>query len=348
MKTMGNTAGFCLLAAAAVCAASCGNWRKPAEDQELAPVVKVMEVGDGGPGVSSRSYVGTVEADNVVTVSTNNPGTMGGLTLREGDRVRKGDAICKVESQSIRSAFRMAEATLSRAEDGYARIEKVYGSGSVSEVKMVEVRTDLENAKASFEAAQKSLWHCTVTAPISGTVSKVHAVNGEEVGLAAPVVTIVDTESSRVRIAVPENELPLMRAGDRAEVEIPALGVTLDAVLSSKGVVASPLSHSYDCLFRLEDAEGLQPGMVCKLRISTGTGTALVIPSSAVMTDGKGRYVWAVDENGTVCKTYIKVGGYSGNGIVVEEGLPQGQRVITEGSRKVSTGMKVRLYGDED
>ena len=49
-----------------------------------------------------------------------------------------------------------------------------------------------------------------------------------------------------------------------------------------------------------------------------------------------------------VCKTYIKVGGYSGNGIVVEDGLPQGQRVITEGSRKVSTGMKVRLYGDED
>ena len=118
MKTMGKTAGFCLLAVAAVCAASCGNWRKPAEDLDLAPVVKVMEVGDGGPGVSSRSYVGTVEADNVVTVSTNNPGTMGGLTLREGDRVRKGDAICKVESQSIRSAFRMAEATLSRAEDG--------------------------------------------------------------------------------------------------------------------------------------------------------------------------------------------------------------------------------------
>ena len=191
MKTMGNTAGFCLLAAAAVCAASCGNWRKPAEDQDLAPVVQVM--------VDSRSSVGTGAADNVVTVSTNNPGTRGGLTRREGDRVRKGDAICKVESQSIRSAFRMAEATLSRAEDGYARIEKVYGSGSVSEVKMVEVRTDLENAKASFEAAQKSLWHCTVTAPIGGTVSKVHAVNGEEGGLAAPGGPIVDTAPDACR-----------------------------------------------------------------------------------------------------------------------------------------------------
>lgn len=348
MGRMRITADLCLLMSVALDVVSCGGGRKPAEDLDLAPVVKVMEAGCPGEGVSSRSYVGTVEADNVVTVCTNNPGTLGGFMLREGDLVKKGDAICKVESQSIRSAYQMAQATLSRAEDGYSRVMKVYDSGSVPEVKLVEVRTELENAKASFEAARKALWHTTVTAPVSGTVSKVYAVDGTEVGISAPVVTIVDTRSCQVRIPVPENELPLMSIGDSAQVEVPALGLTLRAVLSSKGVVASPLSHSYDCLFSVEGGRQLQPGMACKLSMRSLRPEALVIPSSAVMTDGKGRYVWTVDGQNSVCKTYIRVGGYSGNGIVVEEGLPEGQRVIVEGSRKVSTGMKVRVYGEED
>ena len=61
-----------------------------------------------------------------------------------------------------------------------------------------------------------------------------------------------------------------------------------------------------------------------------------------MLTDGGGRYVWTVDGEDTVCKTYIRVNGYSGKGVVVESGLDDSLRVIVEGSRKVSGGMKVK------
>ena len=82
--------------------------------------------------------------------------------------------------------------------------------------------------------------------------------------------------------------------------------------------------------------------MVCKVHVESEDGGYLIIPASAVMTDMDGRYIWGVSPEDTVCKTYITVGGYAGDGIIVKEGLAEGDRIIVEGSRKVSTGMKVK------
>ena len=68
-----------------------------------------------------------------------------------------------------------------------------------------------------------------------------------------------------------------------------------------------------------------------------------MLPSSAVMTDRNGRYVWAVDASDIVERKYIQVDGYARNGVCVTEGLAEGDRVITEGRRNVSVGAKVKV-----
>ena len=304
--------------------------------------VRVLPIAGEGATVATHTYVGTVEASKTATVSANNPGTLGQFRLKAGDKISAGQVIAKVESQTIRSSYDMAKSTLARARDGYERVSKVYSSGSVAPVKMVEVESELAQAQAAYDAAEKALWHCTVKSPISGTVAEVYATDGSEVSIAAPLVKIVDTRSGEVHFPVPESEIASIRVGDVASVEIPALGKAIQARVSSKGVVASSLSHSYDCTLALPGGDsGIMPGMVCKVSFSGSGSSATVIPANAVLTDMDGRYVWTVDPEGVVGKTYITVGGYSGTGIIVEDGLPEGLRVIVEGSRKVSTGMKV-------
>ena len=125
-------------------------------------------------------------------------------------------------------------------------------------------------------------------------------------------------------------------------VEVPALGgARFQAVVKTKGVSASPLSHSYSCtLSPSGQVEGLLPGMVCKVyRDSEGAG-GIIVPASVVRTDGNGRYVWTVAD-GKVVKKYIVTGKFAGKGVAVEDGLEAGDRVIVEGSQKVSSGMKV-------
>ena len=111
----------------------------------------------------------------------------------------------------------------------------------------------------------------------------------------------------------------------------------------SKGVSASPLSHSYDCTASLDAGPGrLMPGMVCEVHVVKDGAPGALVPASIVQTGTDGRYLWTV-EDGVVSKTPVTVGGYSGRGVIITEGLAEGDLVRVEGYQKVSGGMKVSI-----
>lgn len=333
-----------LLSIAILCTASCesGTKVKIRKETKREPIqVKVITVGSTD-NVGTATYVGTVEASKNANVTSPASGTLATLCVREGQRVAKGQPVAVIESQTVKSAYEMAKATYDQAKDAMARLEKVYESGSVSEVKMVEMRTNLSKAEATMAAAKRSMEDLTVKAPFAGVAEAVPVHQGEDVSIAQILVRLVDVNSIEVHFPLPENEFSSVKVGDVATVVVPALERTMKARVANKGVVASQLSHSYDCVLgSLSDAAGLMPGMVCKVQIASEAANGIVVPSTAVMTDVDGRYVWTVVE-GVVGKNYVTVGGYSGDGIVVSEGLEEGMGVIIEGARKVSTGMSVK------
>lgn len=330
-----------LSAAAAVSGCSSGKDK----DMTREPVpVRVIEIKEQA-GTGGSSYVGTVEAAKTAVLSCSYAGTLRDLRVSEGDAVRKGDTIAVIESQNVISAKQMADAVLAQAEDGYRRLSQVHESGSVADVKMVEVRTQLDRARASAQAARKALDDCTVKAPFDGVIGEVFAEQGVEMNAIEPLVRLMDISSVEISFSVPEKEIGAIDPGDRFSVDVPAMGGTAFlATVKSKGISASRLSHSYECtLSPSMPVKGLMPGMVCKVYGRTQNGSSIVIPASVVRTDGTGRYVWTVTPENTVEKRYITAGGFSGKGIVVDSGLEEGDKVITEGTQKVSGGMKVKI-----
>lgn len=310
---------------------------------EPRPAIKVETLTVGmDQGVTGSRYVGETVPDKEAVVTASYPGRLVTLNVKKGDRVQKGSVLAEISSQSVRSSLEIAEATLRQAEDGYERVRQVFDKGGVSQVQMVDIETKLAKAKASAEAARQALEDCRLTAPFSGVVSEVLAERGEEVGPAQPLVYIIDVSALRVRIAVHENEINRLARGALASVEIPALGLSdIPARVSDKSMVPSALSHSYDCTLEfLSRPKGLMPGMAAKATFSVDGTTAITVPASAVQMDREGKYVWLSDE-GTVRKARITAGGYQGRSVVVESGLEPGDKVITAGYQKVSTGMKV-------
>ena len=304
--------------------------------------VKVLTVSRTA-ALSSTSYVGRVEPSKSALVLNEFPGTLEEMKAVKGRRISKGDIIAKINSETVKSAYDIAKATLEQAEDGYVRAEKVYGSGSVTEVKMVEIRTQLEQARAAEKAARQALEDCSIKAPFSGVVGEVYVQKGEHVSAAAPLVQILDVESIEIHFSVPESEYSSISAGDTAAIEIPALNRNVEGIIAVKGISASVLSHAYDFTIKsISDSKSLMPGMVCKIRLQSEGDESIIIPASAVMTDMLGRYIWGVTSDDKVCKTYVTVGGYADKGVIISEGLEEGDRVIVEGSRKVSTGMDVK------
>lgn len=306
--------------------------------------VKVIEAGvTENQGV--RSYVGTASASRTAFLSCRYPGKLVKLNVAEGDYVEAGDIVAEIESRNVISTCEMARSTLRQAEDGYERALKVHRSGSLPDVKMVEIETELARARAAAAAADAALEECRIKAPFSGVAGKIMVTEGMELNPVDNILLLMDVSSIEINFPVPENEVGEIEKGGAASFSVPALNVeNAAAEITSKGIYASPLSHTYECTLVPEGkVAGLMPGMVVKVSVGTGFGAGIVIPASTVRTDVDGRYVWTVTEDNVVGKSYVRTGGFSGKGIVVTEGLSAGDRIITEGVQKVCTGMKVRI-----
>lgn len=292
--------------------------------------------------ICTASYVGTVEPIRTAVISARNSGTLASLSIRQGDRVEKGQVIARMESQNVKSTYEMAHATLDQAEDGYQRASQVYGTGSISEVQMVEVRSKLSQARAAAAAADKALADCTIKSPFDGYVAEVLSDEGVELDMFGPIARIMDISEVEIRFSVPENEVSGINAGQKVTVDVGAIGTEgLSGRVASKGVAASPLSHSYECTVRLDKrCEDLMPGMVCRIRMEKDRASGTIVPASVLQTGMEGRYLWVV-RDGKAEKRLVTVGGFAGKGVLITEGLEPGDRIIVEGFQKVSSGMKV-------
>lgn len=334
--------------AAVALLASCNTESKVAEVKahlrergEVKPVEVVVLRAGSVSNEGSVGYVGTVEASGSATITARVPGTLVSLPVKAGRRVIEGETIAVIESQSVRSAYETAKASLEQAEDGWQRVNRVYETGTVTEAKYIEVKTKVEQARSSEAAARKALEDCTLKAPFSGVVENVALSVGVQVNPGDIVMEIIDLSELEVHFPLPENEFASLQTGARATVTVPAVGRDFKAVLTAKGSVASHLSHSYDCTLSFDANTGpIMPGMVCKVYFKKESTVQRIVPSSAVKTDMNGRYVWTVCE-GTVGRKYVSVDGYMGEGVVISDGLDSTDMVIIGGSRKVSTGMKV-------
>jgi len=323
-----------VVALAALAVFSCDRRAKPVPS---APVKVTVAPAMPAEEITSCTYVGRIEALSSVSLSFTVPGRITYLKIRQGERVREGDIVAKVENESLKAAYDAAEATYRRAKDACDRVMKV--KETVAEVKIVEVETALAQAKSTLTSAKNALDACTLKAPYSGVIGEVFPREGLEILPGVPVATLLETQGLEVRFPVPEGEVSSFLPGEKISVEIPSAGKTVETAVQSRGMVASPVSHTYDYTASVK-ADGVFPGMLAKVSRRFLEDNLVVIPVSALATGVEGRYVWCVEDS-IVIKRHVKVGDFRGDGVIVLEGLLPGDLVITEGARKVSSGMHV-------
>ena len=290
-----------------------------------------------------KVYVGEIGASGSAIISASHSGTLEALNVEQGTHVSKGDVMAEVVSKNVLASYEISHATLRQAEDGYERVKKVHESGTVADVKLVEIETQLAKARAAAKSSELSLEECKIKAPFSGTISDVLVEQGVHVNPGTPILKLVDLSTVEVAIPVPEGEIGRIKIGQKALIDVPALNVCgIEARVALKGVTATSPSHTYKCTLIPDKKQvNLYPGMVCKVRLSEVSDSLRIrIPASSVEMDSNGRFVWVV-KDGIVGRTYVTVDGYQEQGVIISSGLESGDKVIVKGAAKVSTGMKV-------
>lgn len=332
---------FLAVAAVSALLAGCGQKPQNTQWQEAIPV-DVVRMGDADQG-HMRTYVGSIESDMQMQLSFPLGGRLTALYVHNGQRVKKGTLIAKVDDTSAKSLHDAALATLRQAEDGYDRMKQVYDEGGVSEVRWMQMQTDLEKARQSEISTRKHLEDCSIHAPQDGVVSMEDHQIGEEFSPLKPICCLIDMKSLHVLFSVPEQEIDLVSEGERGTATLPSYpDKTLQIRISDKGLLANPMGHTYQVKAHIDDADGakLMVGQVAKAHLSSTAPQGLIVPSWCVQTMADGLVVWTV-QDGKAHRTPIEVETYVKNGVMVRSGLQNGDIVIADGYQKLYEGADV-------
>ena len=307
-------------------------------------VVEAMVVSDGN-NTGEREYVGEIGSEVEVDLGFALGGKLTKVTVKNGDRVRKGQLLAEIDATTVTSLHNTAMATLRQAEDAYERMKGVHAEGGISDVRWVQMETDLEKARQAEVAARKRVEESTLRAPIDGVVSCRNHHVGEEMKPVEIFARVLDMKRMRVRFSVPEHEVGMLPVGSEARMTIPALdNRELTLRISDKSLVANPLGHTYGVYATVVggDMEGLLPDMVAKVKVALKAKMGIVVPSECVSVMPEGTVVWIV-KDGKACHRTVEVSDFMHNGVVVDSGLESGDTVVTLGQQKLYNGAKVRV-----
>lgn len=330
------------MAVAVLMLVSCSQSEKKAVEEAVK--VRIVDVDETAVGNVSN-YSGTVVEEKGVSVSFATMGTVQKVLVSVGDKVKKGQLIAVLDDEVMRQSHEAANVSLKQAEDAYGRMKQLKDSNSLAEIQWIEIESKLKQAQAAEAIARKSLSDCMLYAPESGVVADKMVEAGQNVTMGMPVIKLVDIRRVKVKAAVPETEIANIKEGMTVDVFVAALQKHVSGKVTERGVSANPLTRTYDVYALVEnETQDLLPGMICEVGFHIGDDyQQMTLPANVLRIDENNRtFVWLA-VSGKAHKRYVTIDGSTERGVVIAGGLQAGDKVISDGSQKVSENTNVEI-----
>jgi RND family efflux transporter MFP subunit len=360
---------FTALAAVAAASYAAMRGRHPAPKPAAAAETPVAEFLQGDlvivePAALDRTLplTGSLAPFNEATVKAKVAGELVEVAVREGESVRAGQLLARVDTTDVqaRVAARQADveaakAQLVWADKNRAQQKALLDKAFISQSAFDNVQSNYDVAAARLRAAEaelvvarKALGDAALVAPFAGIVSQRHAQPGERVALDARVVSVVDLSRLQLEAAVPPAAIGQVRAGQPISFRVEGFGERgFEGRIERINPSATAGSRSIAVYAVIDNREGLlRGGMFAQGTLTLSrVADALAVPASAVREEIGQTYVYAIVD-GLVTRRNVKVGAPDAAGRVqVLEGLAAGDRIVRVNLGSLREGMAARLAG---
>jgi len=314
--------------------------------------------------------VGTVKARSTVAIKSRIEGQITAALVHEGQTVRKGDILFKLDARPLQARLKEVQANLARSNASHTkavsdvkRLSNLSAKGYSPQTSVDDAKTQVDTlaasaraAAAEVEIAQLNLEYATIQSPIDGRVGRILMTPGNIVkpNDTQPLLIITETKPVYVSFGVPEQYIDTLRermAETTLLVEV--------STQSSHGIAATGrlffINNQIDtatgtiellALFDNQD-ERLVPGQFIRARVRLTTlENAVVVHRRTVQINQNGNYVWVVLPGDTVELRAVETGPDSGEDVVISTGLQVDENVVTDGQLRLFVGAKVAVIDD--
>jgi membrane fusion protein (multidrug efflux system) len=286
-----------------------------------------------------------VEPYDEVWVKAEVSGQVVEVLVKEGQRVKRGQALVQLDNRDYRSRLAGIEANYKLAKLNYDRIEALVKKKITAPTKLDEIEAQLKDLGAQREEARLALSRTRITSPLSSLLNRIEAKEGDYLAVGDPVAQILEIDQVKVTVGVPESDVAAIFDLEEADVIIEALGKRR---VKGKRVFLSrqpgSLARLFDLELRVPNPDGrILPGMFARVELVKQVfEQALAVPLYAVITQGDERFVF-VEEGGRAERRSVKLGVLVGWEVQISSGLKPGEKVIVVGHRLVDDGQPVEV-----
>jgi len=319
---------------------------KAAEVKEEKPPVNVVTMKLVPATITDRlNLPGTVEPWTDLSLLAKIGGTITELMVKEGDHVKTGDIIARIEQDDYKIAVQRAQAAYDLARIDFERDQKMYKRGATPIASLDTNRTKMETAKADLDHARLQLSRTNIASPMDGVVRTLQAKVGLQLSVGDPVAEILETDRMKAVIGIPESDVSAISHLEKVEVQIKALD---DAKITGTRYFLAPSTSSVARLYNLELAldnrEGnILAGMFVRADIvKSQVPDSLAVPLYSVISRNDEQYVF-IEDGGVARKRSVTLGILEGWMIQVTSGLEPGDNLIVEGHRDVDDNQPVNI-----
>jgi len=306
-------------------------------------LVEAQVITESDKGIS-QFRTGTLRARYEVKIHNQEEGKIISLPYFEGDRVKKGKIIVRLDDSLLRAQLAKVKANRKKAESDLSRIKSLRKESFLSEEALINVQTELAVAKADESLLETRLSYANIKAPFSGIISKRLSEEGNIAERFTHILTLSDPSSLITQVRISELLLNHIKVGDKTEVQIDALGkVFYSGKVSRIHPNIDPITRRGTVEIELNPVPaGARPGQLCRIKITTQAAKRLLLPLTALRRDTEGEFVYIVDEDNKAQKASVVTGIHMGEHVEILSGLENNQKVITKGFLRLKPGKKVK------
>ena len=331
-----------LLAGCSKPEAADGRYARPAMPVETAQV-RVQTMTD------RFEAVGPIEADQAVTVVSEIDGTVISLPFKEGERIKTGQLIAKLEDAQLAAEVARTEALRDQSKVNYERIKTVVDQNAGTAQDLDNAAASLKVAEANLTLARARFKKTRIVAPFDGKIGVRQVSVGAFLRAGQAITEMANLDNMRASFSVPESYISRLKRGAEVSVSTPAHP---DQLVKGKIFAIEPLvdpdTRNGQITARVPNpGELFLPGMSATISATLGERPgAITIPNEAVFANGSQSFVYIVKADSTVQQVPVTLGTQRSDVVEVINGLAQGTTVVRAGHQKLYPGARVMPLGE--
>jgi len=347
-----------VLAAAAVLTSSCGTPHGEARPEAAPPLSVAVEITASAPGSGGLEATGTIEAARRASPGTILAGRVTKIVKREGQQVRQGETLARVESGDVAARVAQAEAAVVGAQAAETnarlmrdRLERLVAKQAASPKSLEDAVAGYDAARANLHAAEEGvraarvmLGYGEVRAPFDGVIERRLVEEGDTASPGMPMFIVVDTAHMKLEAALPESSARGLAQGSPVAVIVDGTdGAPRDAALAEILPASDPATRTVTARVLLDNVDGtLRPGMFARVRFPGDGPASVFIPASAIVRRGPLTGIFVVDDNIAHLR-WITLGASLNGRVEAASGLAAGERIVTAPTTELADGRRVEI-----